>query len=221
MKVKNIKNSYFVKDFKIDENSINKEIILGTNAGIRSIYEKGTLDTLMITGVEPDLGVTKSLGGACGCPDKLIKLFQLISKVYGNLEEENLAYLGISSYENDKVLLTSHCNDSCDEMYMLFFDVVGEKLIMSEGSRSLVDESYISKIEEGVRGVINWCSGVFPIPLYSIEYYSITDRKTTSSIGRRNFYVGFSSATAENGVSGILTEQDNKPKEYSLIFLEE
>lgn len=218
-----VKKSFYAsnrKEIKINDDVIKS--IAGSNKAIIDLVNRGILNTLMVTSADGGLYTTLSLGKECRKPVKLINLFRAVSVAFGRLSEENLTCLSISSCRDDGVLVSSYCNDECDEMYMLSFKIVGDSLVLSENSVPLVSQSYLIPIlEKYTTEVINWCNAISPVPLYNIEYFCVKDRKNTDNIGTGIVYSGFSEATYINGISGIDCVQDNKEGEYSLIFLEE
>lgn len=165
----------------------------------------------MVTSADGGLYSTKSLGKRCNKPFKLVNLFKAVSCAYGNENRENLTYLNISSYGGDEILVSSYCNDTCDEMYMLFFNIVEGGVVLSENSASQVSQTYlISILEKYTADVINWCNDISPVPLYNIEYFCVEDKKTSYTIGSGTLYIGFSEANYDNGVSGIDCIENNR-----------
>lgn len=216
------KKSFYVKD--ADGVVGKKELmsIAGSNTKVMEMYFNGTLDTLLITGTG-DLYCTKSLGRKSSKPVKLVDLFRLVSKAYGDRTNENLSSLEIGYVDDsNRVLVTAHCSDACNEAYMLFFEIKDSSLKISDFSVSNIsDKSLIPSLEKKVQEVIDWANSVSPVPLFSIEYYFGSDKNTSASIGQGSFYIGLVEACMENGVSGIDVKEGNKKGEYSLIFLEE
>lgn len=217
-----IKKSFYVKD---EDNNIGKEELMsiaGSNTKVMEMYFNGTLNTLLLTGCG-ELYCTKSLGRKSSRPTKLIDLFRVVSKAYGNNSYENLTSLEIGYVDNsNRVLVSAHCNDSSNEIYMLFFDITDNGLKVCDFSvGNIADKSLVPVLERKVKEAIEWGNSVSPVPLFNIEYYFSKEKNTSVSIGSGNFYIGLTEACIENGVTGIDTKEGNKKGEYSLIFLEE
>lgn len=214
-----MKKSYLVDEEDIKLTDDIARVIAGSNVKVYNMYLEGVLDTLLLTGCG-DIYCTRSLGRKSSKPSKLVELFKLVSKCYGG-SSENLVCLEIG-YSDNSVIVSSYCDDTCDEMYMLFFDLDEYGLSITSSSRdNISDISLAPLLEEKLIEVIEWGNSVCPVPLYSIEYYASKDKNTSSNLGTGNFYIGLSEANISNGVSGIDTIDANVGGEYALVFLEE
>lgn len=217
-----VRKSFYVAD--ADSNIGKKELIsiAGSNTKVMEMYFDGTLNTLLFTGCG-DLYCTKSLGRKSSKPTKLVDLFRLVSKSYGNNGHENLTSLEIGYVDDGRrVLVSARCSGSSSKVYPLFFDIVDCGLKVCDFSiGNISDKSLIPVLERKVKEVVEWGNSVSPVPLFSIEYYFSREKNTSVSIGSGNFYIGLSEACIENGVAGLNTKEDNKKGEYALIFLEE
>lgn len=215
-----IKKSYYAKDVNVGiSNNLIGDILGSSNVLVKAYCERN-LDTLLLTSCG-GLYVTRSLGKKCSAPKKLISLFKTVSSAYGNKDGENLTCLEIGYTDDSTIIVSAYCDNSSDEMFMLFFDIVDGGVVLSANDREKVREDLVSVLEKQVVEAVEWGNVISPVPVYNIQYFFGGDNNTSSTIGSGNFYFGLSEACMENGVAGIDCREDMKKGEYSLIFLEE
>lgn len=215
----NVVASFYEKDKEVDINNARLNSILGGNSHLNRLYNNGGLDTLLLTG-SGTLYSSVSVGKKCLIPSKIVDLFKLVVKLI-NPEEQDLSLLEIGYTDDGTVLVSAYCDNSTLTEYMLFLNIVGEDLVLSEENRQGVNPKLVSAIEEKVKDVIMWANKMCPAPIYNIQYYFTKEGHTVDTIGKGQFYLGLCEATCENGVAGMDCTEDDKKGEYSLIFLED
>lgn len=208
---------YYVSDSDVLDDSIINRII-GSNEKVRFFYEKGYLDTFMVTGLgSRGSGVTRSLGRRYSCPFKVVFLFRdLVLACCGSGFSGILEFMGIYSCGGSRLRVSICCGGA---LYSLFFEIRGSEVVFCGGD---LDDSISKDIIAGLEGrlaeAIYWVDLVSLAPVYCIEYYA---NRGIGSLGSGSYYCGVSEAVIGNGVNGVCCSGSSVVGEYAIIFIEE